>query len=79
MGVGRAHHRPRKRHRGESAASSGTPVRIEYQADSGEAAASGPEVDETRAPEKHELGESATGGIDPTDLVVDMLDGEVVD
>ena len=35
--------------------------------------------DPARAPDESEMGESAEGGIDPTDLVVDLLGGEVVE
>jgi DNA polymerase-3 subunit gamma/tau len=35
--------------------------------------------DPLRAPDESEMGDSAEGGIDPTDLVVDLLGGEVVE
>ncbi len=37
------------------------------------------EVTPLRAPEEHELTEATEGGIDPTDLVKDLLGGEVVE
>ncbi len=53
-------------------------VRISYVA--GPAAESEvAEVTPLRAPEEHELTEATEGGIDPTDLVKDLLGGEVVE
>ncbi len=53
-------------------------VRVSY----GPGPVSEPEVTEVtplRAPEAHELTEATEGGIDPTDLVKDLLGGEVVE
>ena len=45
--------------------------------DGGDSAA--PPTEPARAPDKDDLVEEEVGAIDPTDLVVDMLGGEVVD
>ncbi len=56
---------------------------VEFQAkgDDGASAGSVPvvEAEPERAPEKDDLDEEDEGGIDPTSLIVDMLDGEIID
>ena len=57
----------------------GGTIRMEFRAQSEtpQAEEAGPEL--VRAPDKDDLAEEDEGAIDPTDLVVDMLGGEVVD
>jgi len=58
----------------------GGPVRIVYRSDGGaQTSEEESSVEETRVPEKHELSDGPAGGIDPAELVVDMLDGEIVE
>ena len=56
-------------------------VSIGYRARDGEEEAAAAETDQepSKAPDKEDLAEAGEGGIDPTDLVVDLLGGEVVD
>jgi hypothetical protein len=54
----------------------GATLNMEFRAQSEATAAA---VEPARAPSKDELLEDDGGAIDPTDLVVDMLGGEVVD
>ncbi len=56
----------------------GSSVEIEFRAQDA-AAAPAPTPEPTRAPEKTDLVEEDDGAIDPTALVVDMLDGEVLE
>jgi DNA polymerase-3 subunit gamma/tau len=57
----------------------GGALRIEFRAQSETSPEGEASIEPTRAPDKDELVEEDEGAIDPTDLVVDMLGGEVID
>jgi len=62
-----------------SAQFTGVPVSPEFVAAGAEVAASAVAPEPSRAPDKNDLEEEDEGAIDPTELVVDMLDGEVIE
>ncbi|MCP3974182.1 MAG: DNA polymerase III subunit gamma/tau [bacterium] len=62
-----------------SAEAVGTSVGVDFRAKDAAGAAPRPAPEPSRAPDKNDLVKEDEGAIDPTSLVVDMLDGEVLD
>ena len=62
-----------------SAQFTGVNIIPEFSAETAGVAAAAPAPEPPRAPDKSDLEADDEGAIDPTELVVDMLDGEVIE
>ena len=62
-----------------SAQFTGISITPDFVAETSGDVAAAPAPEPARAPDKNDLDDEDDGAIDPTELVVDMLDGEVVE